>query len=93
MSKHAYISLIRFEWKCFTGHRILQVIIYILLLSAISVSMTQPLIFKTFIDNIQNTVSLHQHIYKFLVLSFKVCKYSFYSILSFHSFSISLSSF
>ena len=27
------------------------------------------------------------------VLSFKVCKYSFYSILSFHSFSISLSSF
>ena len=70
MSKHAYISLIRFEWKCFIGHRILQVIIYILLLSAISISMTQPLIFKTFIDNIQNTVSLHQHIYKFFTFSF-----------------------
>ena len=72
MSKHAYIALLKFEWKCFTQHRMHQFLIYVLLLSAISISMTQPLIFKTFIDDIQNTASLHQHIYKFFAFSFCV---------------------
>lgn len=72
MNNHAYINLIKFEWKCFTNHRKLQLTLYILLLSAIFISMLQPLIFKTFIDEIQNTVSLHQHIYTFFTLSFCV---------------------
>lgn len=70
MSKHAYISLLKFEWKCFAQHRTLQFLIYVLLLSAISISMIQPLIFKMFIDDIQHMTSIHQQIYKFFMLSF-----------------------
>lgn len=70
MKEYAYIKLLRFEWERFRNLRLHQVFMYSFLLLSIGVSMTQPIIFKRFIDNIQKVPFNDIHIYTFFLLSF-----------------------
>lgn len=72
MKEYAYLKLLKFEWERFQNLRLHQVLIYSFLLLSIGVSMTQPIVFKRFIDNIQKVPFNDIHIYTFFLLSFLI---------------------